>query len=137
MTMCLQCVAGVKTESGGKSVTGRRRTVNSAFDYLRGDGIYSNREQFPMPVLIFLDLKLPYYTGFDILEWMRTQPHLASIVVVILTGSAESRDKDKAYSLGARSYLVKPPTPVTLTAILDSLNTLWRSKSPNTPAFSI
>jgi CheY-like chemotaxis protein len=104
-----------------------------AMDYLRGDGTYANREQFPLPFLIFLDLKLPYYTGFEILEWIRTQPALDSTVVIVLTGSAESRDKDKAYSLGARSYLVKPPTPETLRAILGSLNTSWLSKSSDTP----
>jgi CheY-like chemotaxis protein len=105
-----------------------------AVDYLRGGGIYANRAQFPLPFLIFLDLKLPYFTGFEILQWIRTQPPLESIIVVVLTGSAESRDKDNAYTLGARSYLVKPPTVETLNAVFDSLNTCCLSKTPATPA---
>src|ERR1700722_2760883 len=93
-----------------------------AKDYLGGVGIYADRKLFPLPFLIFLDLKLPYFTGFEILEWMRTQPHLESMLVVVLTGSAESRDQDTAYRLGARSYLVKPPKVETVRAILDSLS---------------
>ncbi len=93
-----------------------------AVDYLGGAGIYADRKQFPMPFLIFLDLKLPYLSGFEILEWMRSQPQLESIVVVVLTGSAETRDQDTAYRLGARSYLVKPPKIESLKAILRSLN---------------
>src|SRR5580658_10111468 len=77
--------------------------------YLDGTGDFADRRQFPLPFLIFLDLKLPYFSGFEILEWMRTQPPLESIVVVMLTGSAENRDQDTAYRLGAHSYLVKPP----------------------------
>jgi CheY-like chemotaxis protein len=92
-----------------------------AVDYLAGAGMYADRTQFPMPFLIFLDLKLPYLTGFEILRWMRTQPQLESIMVAVLTGSAEKRDQDTAYGLGARSYLVKPPKAETLNAILDSL----------------
>jgi CheY-like chemotaxis protein len=107
-----------------------------AMDYLSGNAAYGNREQFPVPFLIFLDLKLPYFTGFQILEWMRTQPQLESTIVIVLTGSAESRDKDKAYALGARSYIVKPPTPDALKAIIGSLNTFWLSKASITPIAS-
>ncbi len=92
-----------------------------AVEYLGGAGIYANRDQFPLPSLIFLDLKLPYVSGFEILEWIHTQPQLASVVVVVLTGSAETRDQEKAYRLGARSYLVKPPKAEVLNAILASL----------------
>ena len=105
-----------------------------AKDYLSGTGIYAEREKFPLPFLIFLDLKLPYFTGFEILEWMRTQPQLESIVVVVVTGSAENRDQDTAYRLGARSYLVKPPKAETLNTIFNSLTSIWLSKPLGTPA---
>ena len=107
-----------------------------ALDYLSGVGSYANRSQYPLPFLIFLDLKLPYVHGFEILTWLQSQPALHSIPVVVLTGSAESRDKDRAYSLGARSYLVKPPKPETLTDVLKSLNTYWLSKAAITPVSS-
>jgi two-component system response regulator len=57
-----------------------------------------------------LDLKLPYRDGFEVLEWIRTQPRLADVMVVMLTGSGEARDRQRALALGARSYLVKPAT---------------------------
>ena len=103
-----------------------------AVDYLSGAGIHADRGQFPLPSLIFLDLKLPYVSGFEILEWIHTQPQLASVVVVVLTGSAETRDQEKAYRLGARSYLVKPPKAEVLNAILESL----RAESAGTPVSS-
>ena len=88
-----------------------------AVDYLAGTGDYSDRERFPLPFVVFLDLKLPYIHGFEVLSWIRQQPQLIAVPVVILTGSAEPRDRVKADALGARSYLVKPPTPDVLTGV--------------------
>jgi CheY-like chemotaxis protein len=92
-----------------------------AVDYLAGNGAYSNREAFPIPSIVFLDLKLPYLTGFEVLSWMRTQPNLPQPIIVVLTSSGEERDQKKAYELGARSYLVKPPKAKDLTALFGSL----------------
>src|ERR1051325_559322 len=75
-----------------------------AVDYLSGTRQYAIRERHPLPFIIFLDLKLPYLDGFEILKWIRQRPELDSIVVVVLTSSAEMRDQDRAYALGARSY---------------------------------
>jgi CheY-like chemotaxis protein len=90
-----------------------------ALDYLSGGGQYTDRSRFPLPFLVFLDLKLPYVHGFEVLSWMRQQPILQSIPVVILTGSAETRDQDKAVALGAKAYLIKPPTPEALKQAVD------------------
>jgi CheY-like chemotaxis protein len=92
-----------------------------ALDYLSGAGQFSDRRVFPLPTVVFLDLKLPYVGGFEVLAWLREQPLLNSIVVVVLTSSAENRDHEKASALGARSYLVKPPTPESLRQVLESL----------------
>jgi CheY-like chemotaxis protein len=91
-----------------------------AVDYLAGNGAYSDREAYPLPSIVFLDLKLPYLTGFEILSWMRTQPGLSDVIVVMLTSSGEERDQTKAYSLGARAYLVKPPKAKDLTELFQS-----------------
>ncbi len=107
-----------------------------ALDYLSGVGDYSDRAKFPLPFIIFLDLKLPYVLGFEVLAWIKQQPALSSIAVTVLTGSDENRDFDKAYALGARSYLVKPPTPESLRSVFDSLNSLWLSKGSNPPVMS-
>lgn len=104
-----------------------------ALDYLSGTGMYTDRTRFPLPFLVFLDLKLPYVQGFEILSWLREQPALQSIVVVVLTSSAEFRDQDKSYALGARTYLVKPPTPQSLAAVVSSLDSYWLGSIGSSP----
>lgn len=64
-----------------------------------------------VPRLLFLDLKLPLRGGFEVLQWVRTQPALAGLAVVVLSSSAEPRDVNQAYALGAQAYLVKYPEP--------------------------
>jgi len=79
-----------------------------AIDYLAGEGKYSDREQFPFPCLVLLDLKLPIKMGLDVLAWIHEQPYLQRLLVIILTASKDGQDIDEAYRLGARSFLVKP-----------------------------
>lgn len=89
-----------------------------AIDYLSGLGPFGDRNAFPIPHAIFLDLKMPCLGGFEVLEWIRTQPQLASIPVFVLTGSSIERDRQRALALGARHYLTKPPTPDILLQLL-------------------
>ena len=79
-----------------------------AIDYLMGKGKYANRAEFPLPSLVLLDLKMPGLDGFDVLQWIRSQPGISSLRVVVLSTSDEARDIDRAYKLGANSFLVKP-----------------------------
>ncbi len=79
-----------------------------ALDYLSGSGQYENRVAFPIPSVIFLDLKLPQVNGLDVLHWLRTQTSLPPIIVVVLTSSSLEEDIVQAYRLGANSYVVKP-----------------------------
>lgn len=79
-----------------------------AINYLSGGGQYADRRRFPLPCLILLDLKLPVKTGNDMLRWLRKQPHLSHLLVVVLTSSSDASDVDRAYESGAQSYLVKP-----------------------------
>lgn len=81
-----------------------------AIAYLSGDAAYADRAKFPLPTVIFLDLKMPYLGGFEVLEWIRSRPQFAAIAIIVLTSSAEERDHKRAYQLGARSYLLKPPS---------------------------
>src|SRR3954452_4404495 len=69
-----------------------------AIDYLSGVGKFADREQYPLPAVVLLDLKLPYVMGFEVLKWIREQPNMP-LVVIILTGSAEDRDIASAYRL--------------------------------------
>jgi CheY-like chemotaxis protein len=79
-----------------------------AIAYLSGTGQYSNRTEYPLPDLVLLDLNMPAMDGFDVLKWIRGQPGLKALRVVVLTSSDQIRDVNQAYSLGANSFLVKP-----------------------------
>lgn len=79
-----------------------------AIAYLSGRGLYANRNEYPLPAVILLDLKMPRKTGFEVLSWIRSQPALKRIPVFIFTSSRHQEDIDRAYELGANAYLVKP-----------------------------
>jgi CheY-like chemotaxis protein len=107
---------------------------DAAVDYLAGLPPYDDRAVHPTPSLILLDLKLPRRSGLEVLEWLRQQPGLRRIPVVILTSSMETADVRKAYDLGCNSYLVKP---VDFQGLLDAVNairTYWLSvnRAPDT-----
>jgi CheY-like chemotaxis protein len=96
-----------------------------ATDYLLGANQFADRSQYPLPSLIFLDLKLPLKSGHEVLAWIRSQPELESIVVVVLTSSDEPADISRAYKLGANSYLVKPPTVEQLLDLAKTFKWYW------------
>jgi CheY-like chemotaxis protein len=89
-----------------------------SLQYLNGVGKYGDRAAHPSPEIIFLDLKLPYVSGMEVLEYIQQQPVLSKIEVIVLTSSPEERDRKRAFELGAKEYLVKPATPKTLQQIL-------------------
>ncbi len=105
-----------------------------AIDYLAGAGQFANRSEFPIPSLVFLDLKLPYKNGFEVLEWIRNQPSLSSTLVIVLTSSSEERDIKETYRLGARSFLVKPPTQTMLLDLMAALKDYWMTHNEFTTA---
>ena len=82
-----------------------------ALDYFAGTGPYADRSRHPAPALVFLDLKLPYVHGFDVLAWIRGRSEWKDSCVVVLTSSSEQRDRERAIELGVKAFLVKPPTP--------------------------
>jgi CheY-like chemotaxis protein len=79
-----------------------------ALDYLAGTGNYADRDKYPFPSLVLLDLKLPYVLGLDVLKWIRSRNHLQLLPVVVLTASGERSDLERAYRAGANSFMVKP-----------------------------
>jgi len=96
-----------------------------AVDYLGGAGVFSNRARYPLPALIFLDLKLPLKSGHDVLAWIRGQAPLRCTTVVVLTSSDEPSDIATSYDLGANSYLVKPPTAEQLLDMAKAFKWYW------------
>jgi CheY-like chemotaxis protein len=101
------------------------RDGDDAVAYLSGEGKYTSRETYPLPLLILLDLKLPRRSGLEVLEWLKEQPILKRIPVVILTSSKESIDVNQAYDLGVNSYLVKPVKFDALMKMVEAIDIFW------------
>ncbi len=84
------------------------RNGQEAMDYLSGRGLFEDREKYPLPCLMLLDLKLPVRTGFEVLQWIRNDPVFKNLVVVVFSSSEIISDVRRAYEAGANSYVVKP-----------------------------
>jgi len=97
----------------------------AAISYLCGEGEYADRERYPLPILFLLDLKMPRKSGLEVLEWLKQQPELKRLPVIVLTTSKETTDVHKAYDLGVNSYLVKPVAFNDLTAMIKLLDAYW------------
>jgi DNA-binding response OmpR family regulator len=106
------------------------RDGQEAINYLAGVGKFARRDEFPLPSLILLDLKLPLVMGLDVLRWIRRQPRLVPIVI-ILSSSQEESDIAAAYSLGSNAYLVKPLQTSELGAMVRAVSEFWLEQ--NTP----
>jgi CheY-like chemotaxis protein len=96
-----------------------------AIDYLSGKGEFADRARFPLPSIVFLDLKLPRVMGMDVLKWIRDQPALDTMVVIMLTSSQQRSDIQRACAVGANSYLVKPSNPLALDEIVELVKRYW------------
>ncbi len=95
-------------------------------DYLEGKGRYQDRNQFPLPVVLLLDIKMPRRSGLEVLAWLRSQQgELCRIPAVMFTSSRQSQDLARAYELGVNSYLVKPDTLDDLLVIIQSFDQYW------------
>lgn len=99
--------------------------VDAAIAYLAGDAPFGDRTLFPLPSLIFLDLKPRLRPAFDVLEWMKTRPELRRIPVVALSATRENPDIWKAYQLGANTYLLKPAPREELRTMLKGIQAYW------------
>ncbi len=107
------------------------RDGQEVLDYLEGVGAFADRTRYPMPQLILLDLRMPRLDGFDVLEWVRRQPHLNGLVIVIFSSSSEPRDMNRAYGLGANSYMVKPHSMEELMALVGRFKKHWLEAGNN------
>jgi len=95
-------------------------------NYLRGEGKFADRTEHPIPDIIVLDLKMPRVNGFEVLQWLRREPGLTRIPVVVLSGSGLETDIEEAYRLGANTYFTKPGQLAELRKIIGSLIDYWR-----------
>ena len=112
--------------------TGRTDTVHQvpngreAIDYMAGNGKYADREAFPFPGVLFLDLKMPGLGGFDVLRWMQENPECRVTPTLVLSSSVLERDVELSYALGAHAYLGKPATVDELKRMLGDAYNFWK-----------
>ena len=95
-----------------------------AIDYLNGTGKFVDREKFPLPCLVLLNLKLPHVLGLEVLKWIRARLGPA-LVVVVLTASGQDEDIASAYGLGANAYLIKSTDARIFEDMLKALKDFW------------
>ena len=93
--------------------------------YLKGEGRYADRFRYPFPMLLLLDLRMPKINGFEVLNWLQKHPELTHLPVAVMTSSENEPDIDRAYAVGADSYLIKPPNAEALLALVQRLKAYW------------
>jgi CheY-like chemotaxis protein len=84
------------------------RDGQEVIEYLNGAVPYANRDLYPLPSLLILDLKMPRMTGFDVLAWLGEHPQFKELPVVMLSSSSHEADIERARRLGAWDYHLKP-----------------------------
>ena len=101
------------------------RDGEQAISYLKGEGRFADRMVYPVPLLLLLDLNMPKVSGFEVLEWMQGHPESERVPVAVLTSSDHDPYAERAFELGAESYLVKPPNAQDLLALVQRLHAHW------------
>jgi len=101
------------------------RDGEEVIKYLKGTGKFSNRNEHPFPKLLLLDLKMPGKDGFAVLAWIRQEPSVKHLRVVVLTTSGELQAVNRAYELGANSFIVKSANTQEFVAQLRDIKRHW------------
>jgi CheY-like chemotaxis protein len=104
-----------------------------AIQYMEGSGQYSDRSAYPYPGILLLDLNMPHVSGFQVLQWIRDKMVSAPFLVIVLSRLDEIRNINRAYALGANSFLTKPGEEGELQALIKSFHDYWivRNKAPS------
>lgn len=110
-------------------------TGAEVISYLKGEGAYGNRNTFPYPVIIFLDLLMPGDDGWEVLNWLKANPGKKTMLVVVLTGVGQRNKLREAYLSGANSFLMKPFNQDELETLIAAYPNLWMfpQGDPRTP----
>lgn len=97
----------------------------TAVAYLARKPPFDSHLDNPVPALVLLDLNLPLRSGFEVLEWMRAQPKLRHIPVVIYSSSGRAEDRARATALGATDYLLKPSSGLDFVHVAEEVKVRW------------
>jgi CheY-like chemotaxis protein len=107
----------------------------AALDYLNGRGMYSNRSEHPVPILLLLDINMPLVSGLEVLKWVRSHTALRALPALMLSSSSQPSDIRSAYELGANGYLVKPSALAKLLTMVESIRDYWLLQNQPPPDF--
>ena len=94
--------------------------------YMRGEAPYGDREKYRFPRILITDLKMPRMDGFELLEWIQSHPQCSLIPRLVLSASNQQADVQRAYRLGANSYLMKPSSFERLVEMLQTILQYWQ-----------
>ncbi|MEL6193075.1 MAG: response regulator [Bacteroidota bacterium] len=94
-------------------------------DYLKNRGKYTNKDTYPSPGLILLDLNMPRKDGREALAEIKADKQLKLIPVVILTTSKAEEDIIRSYQLGVNSFITKPVTFEQLVDVSGAIGKYW------------
>lgn len=100
-----------------------------AIAYLNGEGAYADRGRYPFPEVLILDLKMPRMSGFELLSWVREHPEYRVIPTIIMTSSRHDLDIEKAYNLGANTYMIKPSSFEELAKLVKLAHDYWAASA--------
>ena len=100
-----------------------------AIEYLKGDGKFGDRAEYPFPGIVLLDLKMPEIDGFEVLEWIRNKLELRGVLIIVLSQLDELRQINRAYALGANSFLMKTGDPKELDGLIRAFKEYWLLKN--------
>jgi CheY-like chemotaxis protein len=103
------------------------KSGEEAVRYLSGAVPFQNRARFPLPTLVLLDVNLPGMSGLEVLEWIKLQPSLRGLRVVMLSSSSDPANVNRAYAAGADAFLTKPASFGALVALVEGLQEHWGS----------
>jgi CheY-like chemotaxis protein len=109
------------------------RNGKEALEFLFGEGIYADRNQYPLPDIILLDLKMPGIDGHEVLRRIKETPLLKRLPVIILTSSRDEGDRAMSYDNGANSYLVKPVSFDEFLKVVKQVSDYWLSLNIEPP----
>jgi CheY-like chemotaxis protein len=102
-----------------------------ALAYLKGEEPFSNRQKYPLPDVLVLDIRMPKMNGFELLAWVEGQPHLNRLLRIVLTQLDHIKDIEWAYQLGADTFLIKPLESAELVNLVTFFKGYWTVPVPS------
>jgi CheY-like chemotaxis protein len=96
-----------------------------AMDYLAGNGRFTDRQRFPVPTVLLLDLNLPLISGFEVLKWLRARPQFQTLPVVVFSSSTRETDRLKAKEFGANEFVEKPSSGAGFGGVAQQIRSRW------------